>query len=49
MKRIVSLLAITVMALSVVACGNNPPAFKQGGSNSGKDAGGTILELPLSK
>jgi hypothetical protein len=42
MKRIVSLLAITVVALSVVACGGNPPPSKQGDTNN-------RIEIPLFK
>jgi hypothetical protein len=41
MKRIVSLLAITVVALSLVAC-TNPPPSKQGSSNN-------QTEIPLFK
>jgi hypothetical protein len=41
MKRIVSLLAITVVALSVVTCGNPPPS-KQGDTNN-------RIEIPLFK
>ena len=42
MKRIAGLLAITVIALSVVACGGNPPPDKQGSSNN-------RIEIPLFK
>lgn len=42
MKRIISLLAVTIVALGVVACGGNPPPSKQGGGNN-------QMELPLFK
>lgn len=34
MKRVISVLAIAVAALSFSACGNNPPSYSQGDTNS---------------
>jgi hypothetical protein len=41
MKRIISLLAVTMMVLGVVAC-TNPPPSKQGSGNN-------QMEIPLLK